>query len=164
MTKIIFLDIDGVMNCRSDWKSPHQGTYVIDPKKKDLLVSFIKKHDFKVVLSSTWRNHSDHVDYLYEQGVLHPDWVHEDWRTIQGESKHSFSGTGETLYKHVLRGDEIQEWLDRHSEVTFYLILDDGTDFLKHQKRFFVRTSFEPQGGLTHRHIRVMEEILHRKG
>ena len=41
----------------------------------------------------------------------------------------------------VARGMEIQEWLDRHPEVTHYAIVDDNADMLPHQWLF--QTTFE---------------------
>jgi len=66
--KIIFLDIDGVLNCENgyrndyckyvDWvskkgaKEHHQAFY---PKSKDLLNKLIKETGAKIVITSTWR-------------------------------------------------------------------------------------------------------------
>lgn len=159
--RVLFLDIDGVLNCRADWGKPeHQdkGTYVVDQKKVGCLLAVVKELGLSVVLSSSWRNHQDHVDYLYEQGVLSSAWVHDDWRTIRGEGKRIGNSL---LWSPSLRGEEIQEWLDRHPEVTAYVIVDDAEEFLKHQKRYVIRTSFDAaNGGFTARHARKVREIF----
>ena len=76
--KIIFLDIDGVLNSIG-WVERTKGTAYedkeIDPSKVRLLKQIIDKTDAKIVLSSTWRevNGSDDIprhqmyDYLVEE-------------------------------------------------------------------------------------------------
>ncbi len=122
--KIIFLDIDGVLN--SKYTDRYARTVL--KKEKGYHVSFdgtcmmalndiIEGHEEEVrfVLSSTWRN--DHTQeemekLLYQHGFKGK--FHEDWAT-----KHLWTS----------RGKEVQEWLSRHSEVENWICLDDGTDF-----------------------------------
>ena len=42
-----------------------------------------------------------------------------------------------------VRGHEIQEWLDKHPEVTRYAILDDDSDMLPEQMPNFFKTTFQ---------------------
>ena len=55
--KIIFLDIDGVLNSdmyeanRTDWLDDNS----IDPSRVKLLADLVKASDAKIVLTSTWR-------------------------------------------------------------------------------------------------------------
>ena len=39
------------------------------------------------------------------------------------------------------RGYEIKEWLDKHTDIMNYVIIDDDSDMLKEQKKHFIRTS-----------------------
>jgi hypothetical protein len=83
------------------------------------------------VLSSSWRKF-----YTFEEMVAHLKffgWTgtfHEDWCTAD------FDGS---------RGEQIQEWLNRHPEVDRYVIFDDDPNIMKHQKKFWCQT-LEPEG------------------
>lgn len=127
--KVLFLDVDGVLNNNDDFKGA-RSTFVICDTKVDRLIRLIKELGLKVVLSSTWRTSVAHVEYLKDKGVISPLWMHDDWRT--GEKWRSY-----------VRGEEIQEWLDKHPEVTAYAILDDYSDMLDCQLDRFVRTNEE---------------------
>ena len=52
--KIIFLDIDGVLNCAKT-KNPRKFPYVIDQRLLKRLKRLLTVTGAKVVLSSTWR-------------------------------------------------------------------------------------------------------------
>jgi hypothetical protein len=52
--KIIFLDIDGVLNC-DNTRNPRRFPYVIDPRLLARLKRLLKATHAKVVLSSSWR-------------------------------------------------------------------------------------------------------------
>ena len=52
--KVIFLDIDGVLNC-SKTHNPRKLPYVIDHKLLNRFERLLQRTKAKVVLSSTWR-------------------------------------------------------------------------------------------------------------
>ena len=52
--KIIFLDIDGVLNCRNS-KPSCFGIMGVDNKKVEVLKSIVDKSGAKIVLISSWR-------------------------------------------------------------------------------------------------------------
>jgi HAD domain in Swiss Army Knife RNA repair proteins len=52
--KIIFLDIDGVLNC-DDTPNPRKFPYIVDSRLLELFREFVKATGAIVVLSSTWR-------------------------------------------------------------------------------------------------------------
>jgi Swiss Army Knife RNA repair-like protein len=52
--KVIFLDIDGVPNCKKT-PNPRKFPYVVDKKLLARLRKLLDKTGAKVVLSSTWR-------------------------------------------------------------------------------------------------------------
>lgn len=133
MTKVIFLDIDGVLNNREAFKKQWRsnGVKVLCPAAVLRFRRLVAYTGAKVVLSSTWRRHADMVSYLRSHHVL--DACHEDWHT-----KHNVSvplmadsdGRAPFLVS-VGRGGEIAEWLDRHPEVTEFVVLDDDPDALE---------------------------------
>jgi hypothetical protein len=52
--RVIFLDIDGVLNCKST-QYPRKLLYIIDPSLLVRLKQLLTLTDANVVLSSTWR-------------------------------------------------------------------------------------------------------------
>jgi hypothetical protein len=52
--KIIFLDIDGVLNC-DETPNPRKFPYIIDKKLLTRLRNLLERTNAKVVLSSSWR-------------------------------------------------------------------------------------------------------------
>jgi hypothetical protein len=57
---ILYLDIDGVLNCkRNDYRE-------FDPICVTHLVAFLQQTDSEIVLSSTWRNNQTAIDMVNE--------------------------------------------------------------------------------------------------
>lgn len=121
--KILFLDIDGVVNSRVTLMKSSQGLCGIDNYMAFLVKKIVDITDCKVVLSSSWRHAESGREDVRKHVV---DFI-------------DVTPTGGT------RGEEIQMWLDIHPEVTKYAILDDDSDMLPGQIHF--KTSFET--GLT---------------
>jgi hypothetical protein len=139
---IIFLDIDGVIaTARSHLGHGKYGGSMVDfdPMVAGMIIRLCTKYNAKIVITSTWRlNIKDLMrtgdyrkDRLYNQlyitGLL--EYLHHDWKTpeldgVRGED--------------VIRGHEIQAWLDQHVDVSNYVILDDDSDMLEHQLKFHV--------------------------
>ena len=154
--RIIFLDIDGVLN---NEQSPDRcGYYIgIEDGKVELLKQIVDATDAKIVLSSTWRlgidnkghrleNHIPYLkDKLSKQGLEIYD------KTIQ------LTRSGDS------RGTEINEWLSRHPEVKQWVVLDDEWfyDFgLYDIPNHLVETSFFYDGGLHGEHVEKAIKIL----
>lgn len=124
--KVIMLDIDGVLNCKSsNWKRKWPLDWF-----KAILVNHIRiQTGAKIVLSSSWRSSPEGVKRIKKKiGVKIYDKTPNLTETYN-------------------RGNEIQAWLDQHPEVTKYAILDDDKDFLPEQMNSFFQTTFEE--GLT---------------
>lgn len=130
--KVIFLDIDGVLNVIPQGHDAFGGIFHSD--FVDNLKRIIDETDAKIIISSSWR-HSGLQKML-------DMW---EFRNLPGE----VIGVTPDLYRFLdfegertmVRGDEIQAVLNIHSEITHYVILDDDTDMLKHQLGNFVQTS-----------------------
>ena len=129
--KIIFLDIDGVLNSLShdvvlDMTNPPQ----IDAEKMNrwninLLRLLVEKTGASIVISSTWRKDPRHIDKNSP-----------DTEKIQVFKNHfSYHGwenapvIGLTPNLSGFRGEEVAVWLD-NNQVESYVILDDDTDFI----------------------------------
>ena len=130
--KVIFLDIDGVLNVIPQGHDAFGGIFHSDFVEN--LKRIIDETDAKIVISSSWR-HSGLQKML-------DMW---EFRNLPGE----VIGVTPDLYRFLdfegertmVRGDEIQAVLNIHPEITHYVILDDDTDMLKHQLGNFVQTS-----------------------
>ncbi len=122
--KVIFLDVDGVLNCEETFKHHTNSIIGIDPFMGLLVNRIILATGAQVVLSSSWRG-SPENEAIVERAIgvkLLDRTKHLDIR---------------------VRGKEIEEWLLRHPEVTRYAILDDDADMLKRQLKNFFKTSFK---------------------
>lgn len=135
MRKILFLDIDGVVNC-SLTTARHGGYIGIDPFMSLLVDRIIQATGCEVVLSSSWRHMEDGREEVRQKVCKFID--------VTPSSMHM-----------SCRGEEIQDWLDRHPDVTKFAILDDNSDMLESQKPSFFQTSWET--GLTEP---VMQKVI----
>ena len=144
--KIIFLDIDGVLNHqiwfekwhKSEKRTDTEEQYndsMIDPESVDLLNKIIADTDAKVVISSSWRKNNT-IESM--QTLL-------DKKGFKGEiigltPVLYFTGLKDYHYS-VPRGNEIKAWLeinkgilgDKMSKVK-YVIFDDDSDMLLWQR------------------------------
>ena len=109
MMKVIFLDIDGVLNCRKT-PNPRKFPYVIDDELLTRFTQLLQQTGASVVLSSTWRYDPAGIFSAKHYGVpfmdITPDMPDEP------------------------RCKEILEWLRDHPEVTRYVVIDDEDDEL----------------------------------
>lgn len=125
--KVLFLDIDGVCNSRKFAEAGNSLWNNTDPAAVKLVRRIIDETKCSVVLSSTWRMYPDSRKAVKEQVCHYIDCT----KDMQAGAKRGV----------VERGIEVQEWLDRHPEVTAYAILDDDADFLPNQWLF--KTTFD---------------------
>jgi hypothetical protein len=107
--KVIFCDIDGVLNCKST-PNPRKLPYVADPKLVERFRELLERSGAKAVLSSTWR---------YDPAGL---FSAKYWGI-------PFIGTTPDLPKKP-RCMEILAWLKEHPEVTRFAVIDDEDDEL----------------------------------
>lgn len=132
--KVIFLDIDGVLNHQKHYEwlmntnepTPMQRTYPyteFSPVSCKLLRDIIDNTDAKLVVSSSWR-----LDGLVKLNKLF-----------------RFFGLPNAIdvtpCLNTARGIEIGAWLAAHPEVTNYVILDDDEDMNVEQLPFFIKTN-----------------------
>ena len=139
--KIIFLDVDGVLNCTTDWSGPNDdGPATLDPVKCDMLARIVRETDAVVVLSSTWRLIPGRaLDKLTA-------WLLKRNVTIHSYTKDLTSELGHCM----IRGYEIARWMQNNANQfpnPRFVILDDDDDINQNQLPFFVQTSMKT--GLT---------------
>lgn len=125
--KVLFLDIDGVVNCEMTFQR-HRGIIGIDPYMAFLIGRMVDDLGLKVVLSSSWRHSKEGINEVKKQVCPILD------ITPVLDNPHG---------EHQIRGEEIGVWLVRHPEVTKYAILDDDSDMLPEQLPNFFQTSWK---------------------
>lgn len=167
--KVIFLDIDGVLN--DDRHMP--GAPVIDVDKVGILAYIVCQTDAHIVLSSSWKrawlrfeaNGYEPRDRYDKDLVLLRELLDKNDLVIEGYTPESGSGP-------YARPHEIRAWLLTHCNVRSFVILDDD-DFWEFGwlDRHFVCTQtetdeicwpgwIERKRGLTLEHARQAIEIL----
>lgn len=152
MSKILFLDVDGVVNCEGTFtQSRRVGPYPLDAYMAFLVGRIQLQTSCSVVLSSSWKNHPDGVKNVSERVVeligVTPN--------VHGE-REPFIARG-TEWDCNIRGDEVNAWLKDHPEVETYAILDDSNDFYDDQPLF--RTKWKT--GLTDE---IAEKVIEHLG
>ncbi len=168
--KILFLDIDGVLcTLRSHFAYGDKGGLMSawDITCCQMIRRLCKKYNYKIVISSTWRNSTGRIKvldyYLAMYGLIdycykYPDMVtgaerlklEDEWKTPNSERI-----PGKT------RGTEIKMWLDKHPEVTKYIIVDDDVDMLDEQKPYLIKTDTDEGFGSDNmmQAMKVMDEL-----
>jgi hypothetical protein len=133
--KIIFLDIDGVLNVYCENRDKYGCTF--HKHFEDNLKWIIDETNAKIVISSSWRSSS--------LQVMQEMW---EYRNLPGEVIDITPNENDVVnqgicdfYDQVIRGMEIQLWLDKNKDITSYCIIDDDNDFLLNQLANFVQTS-----------------------
>jgi len=145
-----FLDIDGVLNSENRWRATgimvNAGRVKMDiaagkvpdpgwmQESVDLLRKAQEVAGFKVVISSTWR-------FSLAVRDFHVAFDQYGWDTRDIIIGKTDEGSGP-------RGEQIKRWLNNYGKYPYqYCIIDDSTDMLDSQLKFFVQTTFDD--GLT---------------
>ena len=147
--KIIFLDIDGVLNTRwCERKTPKDrfGS-AFDPKSCANLAKIVKETKADIVISSSWK--------CWGLAALKEMWRDRKLLgrlidiTPNGMSDQILLNSNFENLSHIhIRGTEIKEWLlTKGKNVNHYVILDDMDHFLPEQQPHFVW--IDPEVGIT---------------
>lgn len=137
--RVIFLDIDGVLNEDTTPTRTKSRVIFIDQDKLLRLKRIVEATQAKIVLSSTWRYDRD--DARYNGDFL------ELQETFQKVGLDFYSYTPEDVLG-IRRGMEIKAWLGIHPEVDRFIILDD--ELFDFEERgllpWLVKTDFADSG------------------
>ena len=164
--KVIFLDIDGVMNSENravqlnnlhkngliteqewfDWDMPYEDTL-------NALSYIVKNTDAKIVLSSTWRFSPERIDKLNQHFEPYGFKIYD--KTCSGVSIKRLNQLGfkeEDCYNVSInqkgikytcdRGAEIAEWISTHDVESFVILDDDIADIKPYYIKEQIRTDF----------------------
>jgi hypothetical protein len=165
--KIIFLDIDGVLNSGDNLRALHylkiQHNYgeandefgqLFDERCVRNLTGIIQATGAKIVMSSTWKMYGlENMQAMWEKRNLPGKLIGitPNGTCAEFAERHYHPG--------VDRGYEIQQWIEDHPEIEGYVILDDDSDMLPYQK--FVKCNFNY--GLTYSDAQYAIEILNNQ-
>lgn len=137
--KVIFLDIDGVLNHEQFYikrtESPKTGTdefqsYPLsefDPESVANLNYITEQTGAKLIISSSWRFDPDILNILKAVGIT-------------GEVIGCTPDLSSVYNTTLCRGKEIDIVLNKRPEITRYVILDDDSDIEPHQMPYFIKT------------------------
>ena len=157
--KVIFLDVDGVLNSvrwmKSDECVTNGGIFGMDTQAVKLLKYIIEKTDAKIVVSSSWR-----IGGITEGSHFHDELKRTDpsdtildaviGKTCQGD-------IDPPLPRNWVRGDQIQRWIDDNDFDGKFVILDDSDD-MAHLSDHLIRT--ETEIGILRSHVdRVIKAL-----
>ena len=126
--KVLFLDIDGVLNCMFptpssgyEWVDLDEWRYGFNPTLVARLRYVIGNTGCKIVVSSSWRHHQTYAPYQPSR----------NWRDVLAEK---LGKTREELFAGETpsdpagqRGNEINQWLGEHPGVDSWCVVDDET-------------------------------------
>ncbi|MES2397908.1 MAG: HAD domain-containing protein [Bacteroidota bacterium] len=150
--KIIFLDIDGVLNVIGQGHDEYG--QIFHKHFEDNLKRIIDETGAKIVVSSSWRSCGLKVmQEMWEKRGL-PGEIIDVTPSLRLQKGGSIAFYNDKLERHptesvqgysIPRGCEIEYWLRneawRIGTIDGYVILDDDTDMLMHQKEKFVQCS-----------------------
>ena len=173
--KVLFLDIDGVLNSEN-WFAYR--IYCVKNNMVNILMNFVDTDDrnikhkltmlddraianlnriieetgCKVVLSSSWRSSRKSVNDLTQYILKIKGFKYELYGVTPRLQRDEFG---------TQRGEEIQMWMDKESEknkIESFVILDDDTDILPEQMKNFIH--IDGQVGLIDKDVVTAIKIL----
>lgn len=166
MRKVLFLDIDGVLNTeRQHWHCQMNGIapidrfgYAFDPKAVANLANILTDTGAEIVISSSWKSIGlANLVELWENRGLPGKIIDITPNTISDEFL--LNANLDDMELLPIKGVEIKEWLTNHGrQVSHYAIIDDESGMLLEQQPHFVRTN--PQFGITRTDSQKVINIL----
>ena len=168
MRKVLFLDIDGVLNTeRQHWHCQMNGIapidrfgYAFDPKAVANLASILTETGAEIVISSSWKSIglANMVELWGNKGPpgkiidITPNTISDEFL---------INANLDNMELMPIKGMEIKEWLTSHEkQVSHYAIIDDESCMLPEQQPHFVQTN--PQFGITKKDVENVIKILRK--
>ena len=167
--KVIFLDVDGVLNSIDDLMEYREKNNItktilyddIADKRLELLKQLVEKTKAEIVISSSWRMgwiRNGKPKEFNKEGLM--------YKLVSRLSDYGLKHIDVTPYLYdsnirYYRGDEIREWLNQHPEVESFVILDDEDDMCEFTNTNLVQTSYDH--GLLQEHVDKAIKILNKE-
>ncbi len=154
--KVIFLDVDGVLNCQSSKSrcADYRGIIGIDNDKVKRLRRIVETTKAKIVLCSSWKSRWERV-YKEDQGEL----ANYLDRKLKRERLHIIDKTKDNGCD---RGDGIIKWVGEHNVESFIILDDDMFDYesLDLASRVIKTSFYADNGGLQDEHVELAIALL----
>ena len=153
MRKVVFLDIDGVLNTKWWYTQMDRNTpkdkygYAFDPNAVSNLKKIIDETGADIVISSSWKSFGiSELEDMWQDRGLPGKLIGITPNTVSDEMLLNADLDNMELFS--IRGTEIKEWLTKHGKhVSHYAIIDDMDNMLSEQRLHFVKT--DPEIGIT---------------
>lgn len=152
--KVIFLDVDGVLNCRSS--KSRCGIFIgIDDSKVKILKAIVDKTDAKIVLCSSWKNMWERENKECQDNLA--NYLDKKLKKQNLFVLDKTDDNGED------RGRGIHRWISNHN-VEQWIVLDDDIfpdyeemEIIPHLVKSYF---YDELGGLQHEHIDAAVRLL----
>lgn len=166
MNKVIFLDIDGVLNTKWWYTQMNRNTpkdkygYAFVPKAVANLRRILEETGSNIVISSSWKCMGlSEMEDMWEERNLPGKVIGITPNSVSDELLVDADIDSIKLFH--IRGEEIKEWMARHGkQVSNYTIIDDMDNMLPDQQSHFVQTN--PEEGITEEDVQKTIKILNR--
>ncbi len=164
MSKVVFLDIDGVLNTKwwytqMDRNTPKdQYGYAFDPRAVANLKRIVEETGADIVISSSWKCMGlSQMEDMWEERNLPGKIIGITPNSVSDEML--LNADIDSIELFHIRGEEIKEWLAKHGKrVCNYAIIDDMDNMLPEQQSHFVHTN--PEVGITENDAEKAVDIL----
>lgn len=167
MKKIIFLDIDGVLNTKYWYTQMVQNTptdeygYAFDPKAVANLKSIVDETGADIVISSSWKCMGlSQMEEMWRDRSLPGKIIGITPNSVSDEML--LNADIDSIELFHIRGEEIKQWLTKYGkQVSNYAIIDDMDNMLSEQQSHFVQTN--PEVGITEEDAKKVIMILNKE-
>lgn len=153
--KVIFLDFDGVI-------TTYKSQYQLDEEKMKLVKRICSNTGAKIVISSSWRRWTleDTIKDITDTSKWGVPVPFTPLEKVVGVTSRVYAFKNDDVQHHcrVPRGVEIKMYLDEHTDIDKYVILDDDSDMLLEQATYFIQT--DGVEGITEDDVNKAIEIL----
>lgn len=149
--KIIFLDIDGVLNSARYDKNKSEADSNIDVSRLGLVKALIDRAGANVVLSSSWRCHWDPLGKETNETGRELEEIFNQHGIKLFDKTPSLGGN---------RSKEIRAWLSHREDIDSFVIIDDIKFGWGDLEDYVVKTDYRIGNALEQVHIDKAIEIL----
>lgn len=154
--KVIFLDIDGVLNYEN-CDASYGNSYFVVKDKLRLVSELVEETGAQIVLTSTWRYGAKDMEQGHEsfEAGLYEALLH----ALDDVGLEIYDCTGE---EEACRGLEIKKWLMQNNGIESFVIVDDlDEEQFELLEDFLIQTDI--MRGIERSHIELAKRILNEK-
>jgi len=165
--KVLFLDIDGVLNTKYWYTQMDRNTpkdkygYAFDPNSVANLKRIVEDTGAEIVISSSWKCMGlSQMEDMWRDRNLPGRIIGITPNSVSDEML--LNADIDSIELFHIRGEEIKEWLMKHAKrVSSYAIIDDMDNMLPEQQSHFVQTN--PEVGITEGDADTIITILNKE-